>query len=324
VDFGIQKNANKPKTRPSAQASTEIKQLTDFIRGSELGKIEKDETVKKLNAIDTFVQKQDEESKKEADKSTTRIEMYRNLSSLGISSLAFHHEIRQHIGRISQWLRLLLSEWKDLDDAEKLEYIEDSREDVVTIIDLNKYIREFAALFSGLKGTRKRREEINLLDSVNNFKKGFSKILANNGVEIVPILGPGRFSGLYMNRASWESVMLNLISNSIKALGNVERQRKIIQINFEKTDVNLKIQVYDNGMGIEEENYERIFDPLWTTYKSIEDPGTGMGMTIVKEIIEDDYGGAVSVKSSKYDKAYPGNGETTIQILIPLEKLKGA
>ena len=28
-------------------------------------------------------------------------------------------------------------------------------------------------------------------------------------------------------------------------------------------------------------------------------------------------------KSSKYDKAYPGNGETTIQILIPLEKLKG-
>jgi len=112
------------------------------------------------------------------------------------------------------------------------------------------------------------------------------------------------------------------MSNSIKALGNVSRKKKFIKVFIEKTATHLKIEVKDNGSGIQEANFERIFDPLWTSYRGVSNTGTGMGTTIVKEIVEDDLGGEVKVKSSKYEKEYPGKGETTILLLIPLDKLK--
>jgi len=124
-----------------------------------------------------------------------------------------------------------------------------------------------------------------------------------------------------MNKASWESIILNLFSNSIKALGNVQRKRKYIKINFEKTTYELKIQVKDNGSGIEEDNFERIFDPLWTSYKGSENAGTGMGITIVREILEG-YDGDLWVKTSKYEKDFPGQGGTTMELSISLDKLK--
>ena len=38
-------------------------------------------------------------------------------------------------------------------------------------------------------------------------------------------------------------------------------------------------------------------------------------------IVEDDLKGKVKLKSSKYDKDFPGDGGTTMQLLIPLENL---
>ena len=46
-----------------------------------------------------------------------------------------------------------------------------------------------------------------------------------------------------------------------------------------------------------------------------------MGLTIVREIITENYDGEIEVKSSTYEKANPGKGETTIQIKIPLKNL---
>ena len=315
-------NANKPKSRPAAQAESTIMQLTDFVESLDIKKADK-HVIEKL-AIETakHVEKQEEEKKNEVAKVTSNLEMYRNLASLGISALAFHHEIRQAIGRISQRQNKLIEKWNNWEDAKKQDYILKTISDVSIVIDLNSYIREFASLFNGLRGTEKSREEIHFADSIDRFVEGFQAILEEFGIEIEIITGPGRLTNLYMNRASWESIMLNLMSNSIKALGNVQRKKKFIKVSFEKTGTSLKMEVRDNGSGILESNFERAFDPLWTTYKTAGDSGTGMGTTIVREIVEDDYGGTVKVKSSKYEKDFPGKGETTIQILIPLEKLK--
>jgi signal transduction histidine kinase len=314
--------ASRPKTRPAAQAESTIMQLTDFVESLDIKKADKHVIEKLATETTKHVEKQEEEKKKEVDKVTSNLEMYRNLASLGISALAFHHEIRQAIGRISQRQTKLNEKWNTWDDAKKLDYVSKTILDISTVIDLNSYIREFAALFSGLQGTKKSREEIRFTDSIDRFVEGFQDILEEFGIEIEIITGPGRLTHLYMNRASWESIMLNLMSNSIKALGNVQRRKKFVRIFFEKTTTNLKIEVRDNGSGIQESNFERVFDPLWTTYRTAGDSGTGMGTTIVREIVEDDYGGIVKVKSSKFEKDYPGKGETTIQILIPLENLK--
>ena len=47
-----------------------------------------------------------------------------------------------------------------------------------------------------------------------------------------------------------------------------------------------------------------------------------MGLTIVKEIVEEGYDGTVEIEKSTFEKNDQGNGETTILLTIPLEKLE--
>ena len=124
-----------------------------------------------------------------------------------------------------------------------------------------------------------------------------------------------------MNQASFESVIINLFSNSFRALTEVPRAQKIIKIMFEVSSSHLTIRFYDNGHGINEHNFERIFDPLWTTYKGAEKSGTGMGATLIREIIQEDYGGEAKIENSIEEVTNPGKGETMFLIRIPLENL---
>ena len=320
-EFEKDKEKNKPKSRPAAKAESAIMQLTDFVETLDLNKTDRSEFEKYGKEISKQVGEQEQQNKEKVKKVTSNLEMYRNLASLGISALAFHHEIRQAIGRISQRQNKLIEKWDSWEDVKKQDYVTKTISDISTVIDLNSYIREFASLFSGLKGTENSREEIRFKDSFQRFKDGFEDILDDLGIELEAIMGAGRLNNLYMNRASWESIMLNLLGNSIKALGNVPRKKKFIKIMFDKTATNLKIEVHDNGSGIQESNYERIFRPLWTTSKTAGDAGTGMGLTIVREIVEEDYGGTIKIRTSKFEKDYPGKGETIIQLLIPVERL---
>lgn len=315
-------NANKPKKNPTAKAESAITQLTDFAESLEIKKTDENKLKKYAKEISKQVQEQHKENKTEVEKEITNKEMYRNLASLGISALAFHHEIRPAIGRISMRLNKVNEKWDTWEDEKKQDYITKAALDISTVIDLNEYVRTFASMFSGAKGRKIVPEEIKFIDSVHDFAQGFEDVLEEAGIEVEIITGPGSFKNLYMIRASWQSILINLMSNSIKALGNVSRKKKFIKVLIEKTATNLKIEVKDNGSGIQEVNFERIFDPLWTSYRGVSNAGTGMGSTIVKEIVEDDLGGEVKVKSSKYEKDYPGKGETTMQLLIPLSILK--
>lgn len=101
----------------------------------------------------------------------------------------------------------------------------------------------------------------------------------------------------FQSRAELNKVMMNLISNAIDAFENFKKDEKEIII---KTSLNDKgeiiISVSDNGPGIKPKNQTTIFKPFFTT----KDPekGMGIGLFIVKEIIED-FGGNISFESSK-------------------------
>lgn len=318
----IDKDFRKVHEDPKTKAASTIKQLTEFVDGLELDPEEKKEKVSSLNALSNLMDKQEKQSEEVVEKITTNLEMYRNLASLGISSLAFHHEIIQPIGRLEARQNKLVEKWDVWDDEKKLDYIRKSLKDIWTVEDLNTYIREFAALFKGAKGTKRGREEINIKKSLERLTEGFESILSAHKIKLIVDEGSGSFSGLFMNMASFESIILNLISNSLRALLKVSRVEKKIKISYEQTSTNLTIRLYDNGYGIHDVNFERIFEPFWTTYKGEFEYGTGMGMTIVRETLEDDYDGTVQVESSTFEEDNPGKGETTILVTIPLENLK--
>jgi signal transduction histidine kinase len=95
-------------------------------------------------------------------------------------------------------------------------------------------------------------------------------------------------------------VFLNLMKNAREA---IEKKGKI-EIGAEKNKNGIKLFVRDNGAGMPPEVANRIFEPFFTHGKH----GTGLGMTVVRKIIED-HKGEIKIES------IPGKG-TTFNILL--------
>ncbi len=92
-------------------------------------------------------------------------------------------------------------------------------------------------------------------------------------------------------------VLLNIVNNAKDALLNIESDRYIF-INTKQIDDNLVIEVYDNAGGIKKDILDRIFEPYFTTkFKS---QGTGIGLYMSKNIIEQSLHGAIHVENYTY------------------------
>ena len=89
-------------------------------------------------------------------------------------------------------------------------------------------------------------------------------------------------------------VFTNLIANAIDALEDVPAPN--IHISTEKTITDrIIIRIADNGMGMSQEVQQKLFEPLFTT-KPL-GKGTGLGMAIAQQIIEETHQGKISVSS---------------------------
>ncbi|BAU13793.1 two-component sensor histidine kinase [Leptolyngbya sp. NIES-3755] len=87
-------------------------------------------------------------------------------------------------------------------------------------------------------------------------------------------------------------VFMNLLSNAIDALEEVDRETPCIWITTKQIEPNrVAICVRDNGKGIPEQVRSRIFDPFFTT-KSI-GKGTGIGLAISYEIVVQKHKGSI-------------------------------
>jgi len=96
-----------------------------------------------------------------------------------------------------------------------------------------------------------------------------------------------------------EGVMSNLINNAVQAIDGQGE----IDVTMSADSKFVKIKVRDSGSGIDKENLEKIFEPMFTTKKS----GTGLGLVICKSIVEQ-HGGSISVS----------NKPTTFTIKLPI------
>jgi len=92
------------------------------------------------------------------------------------------------------------------------------------------------------------------------------------------------------DKEQWIRVMTNLIKNSIQAIPSDRDPNINIEISDSTNSV--KIIVSDNGLGVLEENKEKIFEPKFTTKTD----GMGLGLGIVKNIINS-HRGKISYKS---------------------------
>lgn len=81
-------------------------------------------------------------------------------------------------------------------------------------------------------------------------------------------------------------VFVNLIDNAIAAVQNEPQPKIEIKTEYQTQHQVLKISIADNGVGIPQRDRARVFEPYFST----KEKGTGLGLPIVKSIIEDHSG----------------------------------
>ena len=84
-----------------------------------------------------------------------------------------------------------------------------------------------------------------------------------------------------IDRTQLIRIITNLVKNAIQAISD-QQETKSIVVQVKKMENKVLISVQDNGIGIKEEDINRIFEPKFTTKNS----GMGLGLSIIKNIIE--------------------------------------
>ncbi|WP_324218231.1 sensor histidine kinase [Flavobacterium sp.] len=110
-----------------------------------------------------------------------------------------------------------------------------------------------------------------------------------------------------MDRTQLIRIITNLVKNAIQSIPE-EQEKKLVLVMVKKEQNNVLIVVKDNGIGMEKENLNRIFEPKFTTKSS----GMGLGLGIIKNIIEN-YKGTITFETES------GKG-TTFTVSLPIIK----
>lgn len=93
---------------------------------------------------------------------------------------------------------------------------------------------------------------------------------------------PGWRYPLQADSVMVEQVLLNLMRNSIEAMGEAPPDRRRLAVRARQLDGEIEVRVIDNGTGIAEAVKERLFTPFFSTKPD----GMGMGLNICRSIIE--------------------------------------
>lgn len=110
--------------------------------------------------------------------------------------------------------------------------------------------------------------------------------------------------GVLLSESLFEWVMENLTKNAVDAMDGEGE----ITITTGTDKDKAWIEIKDTGRGISRKNFKKVFAPGYTTKKR----GWGLGLTLVKRIIEEYHGGKIYVKESELGKG------TTFRIELPI------
>ncbi|MBP90874.1 MAG: hypothetical protein CMJ64_29880 [Planctomycetaceae bacterium] len=105
---------------------------------------------------------------------------------------------------------------------------------------------------------------------------------------------------IYCDSTQLMQLLQNLIGNALAYRADAPPQ---IQIGVEERPEEWGFSVQDNGIGIDPRHFERIFQIFQRLYAEHERPGSGIGLSLCKRIVER-HGGEISVQST------PGRGST--------------
>ena len=240
----------------------------------------------------------------ELKRSQTLVRRADRLRSLETIAGGFAHEVRNPLTSIKTFIQLT-PERKD--DPEFIGHFSTVvAEDVARIERLIQEILDYARYME----PKFMEEDINdIVESCLYFVRikadSKSVVLQKDLVRNLP--------PVTLDRQQIKQVLLNLFLNAIEAMGS-DGGRLIVKthrLTKASEDSWVQIEVTDTGCGIAPDDLDHIFDPFYTTkHESDEREGTGLGLTIVHQIVQE-HGGHITVDSAV------GRG-TTFLVSLPI------
>lgn len=256
------------------------------------------------------------------------------LASLGMLSAGIAHEIQNPLNFVINFSKMsdkLLKDLTEIVEDNEENISEDDREDIEDIVadlkeNMAKIVEHGERAISIIRGillvSRGKENEFIPTDICRLVKeyvwlsyhamranhKNFNIAIHEHYEEGIPMM--------MVIPQDLSRAVLNLVNNASYAVWHKsqtasEDYHPEISVNVSTADGNVIITLGDNGEGMNEETKQRLFENFFTT-KPV-GQGTGLGMAITRDIIENKHGGKISFDSKE------GEG-TTFTFTIPIKK----
>jgi two-component system nitrogen regulation sensor histidine kinase NtrY len=206
------------------------------------------------------------------------------------------HEIMNSITPISS-LTSTLREILDHDMVQrnshyelKTEGAEDLREGLSTIENRSKGLIKFIDAYREYTSLPQPKiKTVRVKDLIEKVGQLMKPDIRKTSIELT-VSCESDFLTIQADEEMIEQVLINLVKNSVEALGDFESG--LIQVVGAYSGNSVTIQVIDNGAGIIKEAMSRVFVPFFTTKKT----GSGIGLSLSRQIMQM-HNGSLSVES---------------------------
>ncbi|MGA9225454.1 MAG: HAMP domain-containing sensor histidine kinase [Mesobacillus sp.] len=192
------------------------------------------------------------------------------------------HEIRNPLTTIKGFIQLLKPEFQNLG---KSEFADVALEEINRA---NGLLSEFLSIF---KPGSSERNKISLISISKTIGSLFASEALLKEIELT-VKVPDDDVFVWADEKQLKQVALNLLKNAFEAIEESDVNQGEITIAVNMFDGYAKFSVIDNGAGLSETEAAKIFTPFYTTKEN----GTGIGLVICKQIIEE-HGGRLKAKS---------------------------
>lgn len=186
------------------------------------------------------------------------------------------HELRTPLTSIKGYIETL----EDATGSEKEKYIQVIKRNTERLISMVDDLLVLSELED--KGGKLQIEKIDLKELMANIIKIFEPSIKDKRLKLILDIQndlPNIEADIY----KIEQLFINLIDNAVKY---TEKGEITVSISLLPTN-RIKIEIKDSGIGLKEEDYNRIFERFYVVNKarSRQQGGTGLGLSIVKHIV---------------------------------------
>lgn len=242
-------------------------------------------------------------------------ERYRNLILLTSSFKSEIYFMNKNASEVEDVMRKSFSVYEIVSKNNYPEKLKDLTLDIAK--DVHEIKKDYLRVMRGLEDMSNEKidnEHMNIKDIIDILKIDTKDYInsANMNIELDFKIKENFYVSQHFYLVS---IIKNLIFNAIEAVDDTKKG--VVKLNIEKESDNYIFTVSDNGTGINKGDLDFIFNPGFSTKYNKETGNIcrGIGLTLVKDLVQDVFKGSITVQSEK-------NKGTTFIVKIPENSLR--